>query len=126
LDNVTRLRNVVFVLLGVCVLLLRGSYAGPMNGLVRSYAGNVFVSFALYFVASFAVSGRRHPRLLAALLALVAVTSFELTDGFGFMANVYDPLDLLANGAGIGLAVGVDALTAGFTRTRNDCTKAVT
>jgi uncharacterized membrane protein len=125
LNATTKLRNVLFDLLGVGVLLLKGSYAGPMQDLVRSYAGNVFVSFALYFVSSFAVRDRRHARLLAALIALVAVTSFELTDGFGFMANVYDPVDLLANAAGIGLAVGVDVLTARLARRRDGGTEAV-
>ncbi len=126
LNDATNVRNVIFVLLGVVVLLLKGSYAGPMNELVHSYAGNVFISFALYFVSSFAVRGRRRPRLLAAALSLVAVTSFELTDGFGFMANVYDPVDLLANGVGIGLAVGVDVLASRLTWTRNDRTKVAT
>ena len=125
LNATTKLRNVLFDLLGVGVLLLKGSYAGPMQDLVRSYAGNVFVSFALYFVSSFAVRDRRHARLLEALIALVAVTSFELTDGFGFMANVYDPVDLLANAAGIGLAVGVDVLTARLAQRRDGGTEAV-
>jgi hypothetical protein len=120
-----KLRNVLFVLLGVGVLMLKDSYAGPMQDLVRSYAGNVFVSFALYFVSSFAARDCRHARLLAVLVALVAVTSFELTDGFGFMANVYDPVDLLANSAGIGLAVGVDVLTARLTQRRNGGPEAV-
>jgi hypothetical protein len=113
LNVATRRRNLVFVLLGVGVLVLKGSYAGPMQDIVRSYAGNLFVSFALYFVTSFAVHDRRHARFLAAL------------DGFGFMANVYDPVDLLANAAGIGLAFGVDVLTARLTQRRNGSTEAV-
>jgi hypothetical protein len=125
LNVATRRRNLVFVLLGVGVLVLKGSYAGPMQDIVRSYAGNLFVSFALYFVTSFAVHDRRHARFLAALVALVAVTAFELADGFGFMANVYDPVDLLANAAGIGLAFGVDVLTARLTQRRNGSTEAV-
>ena len=42
-------------------------------------------------------------------IALLIVELFELTDGFGIMTNVYDPLDYLANALGIGLAYGVEA-----------------
>jgi hypothetical protein len=46
------------------------------------------------------------------LVILVAVQAFELLDGFGFMANVYDPIDLLANFAGVGFALLVDRATS--------------
>jgi hypothetical protein len=41
---------------------------------------------------------------------LLAVTAFELADGFGLMSNVYDPIDLAANAAGVALAWAVDSL----------------
>jgi hypothetical protein len=34
-----------------------------------------------------------------------------VTNGFGVMANVYDPLDIAANAAGIGFAVLVDMVS---------------
>ena len=61
---------------------------------------------------------RSRPRLLAALGVLVAVEAFELSDGFGVMANVVDPVDLWANAVGIALAVAVDVLTARVLRRR--------
>lgn len=50
---------------------------------------------------------RRH---IAVLLALVCVESFEVLDGFGIMANTYDPFDLLANAIGVGGSLGLDTI----------------
>lgn len=107
-----RTRNTVLALAGAAVLVLKSRYSGPLDRLVCSYAGNCAVSFALYFAAVSGTQGTRRPRLTATLLTLLAVSVFELSDGFGFMDNVYDPLDLIANAAGIGLAVLVDLMTS--------------
>jgi hypothetical protein len=104
-------RNVVCALLGALALVLEDSYHGPLAQQVHAYAGNVCVSFAMYFALLCATLTRRHARLLAAALTLAAVTAFELTDGFGLMANVYDPIDVAANGVGVGAAVLVDVLS---------------
>ena len=112
LSPAMRTRNTVLALAGAAVLVLKSRYSGPFDQVVRSYAGNFAVSFALLFAAVSGTQRTRRPRLAAALLTLFAVSVFELSDGFGFMANVYDPLDLIANAAGIGLAVLVDLLTS--------------
>ena len=104
-------RNVVFALLGAAGLLLKHAYAGPLEQVVQAYGGNFVASFGLYFAAVSATGGLRHPATTAASLTLAAVTAFELADGFGIMANVYDPIDLAANAAGIAAAIGVDLLT---------------
>ena len=107
-----RVRNVLFAVLGAVVLVLKPAYRGPFEDVVRSYLGNLSVSFALYFATINAAIGFRRPRLVAAALTLIAVEAFELTDGFfGTMDNVVDPFDLLANAAGVGLAVVVDVAT---------------
>jgi hypothetical protein len=108
-----RIRNVFFAVLGAVVLVLKPAYHGPLEGVVYSYAGNFSVSFALYFAALNATERHRFPRRTAALMTLLAVEAFELTDGFGLMANVFDPGDLLANAAGIVVALLVDVVTAG-------------
>jgi len=107
-----KVRNVVLALAGAAVLVLKGRYSGPLEELVHSYAGNVSVSFALYFAALSTTLALRRPRLVAALSSLAAVEAFEVTDGFGVMANVFDPFDLLANAVGVALAVAVDLLSA--------------
>ena len=104
-------RNVFFALLGAAGLVLKSSYAGPLQPIVHSYGGNLSVSFALYFASVSATRRYRHPRIFAALITFAAVASFELTDGFGILANVYDAADLLADGAGVGSAVLVDLLS---------------
>jgi hypothetical protein len=64
----------------------------------------------------------RRPRLLAASLTLLAVELFEVTDGLGVMANTYDPIDFVANAAGVGLAVIVDLGTTRILRGRHEPT----
>ncbi len=120
-------RNVLFVLLGAAGLVLEGRYSGPASDLVHSYAGNVAASFAAYFwaklvtvtfVVRFLADGAHReqlarsnlPEVLAAGLALLLVQLFEVSDGFGVMSNVYDPLDLAANTVGIAIAFAVDAV----------------
>lgn len=112
LRRATTLRNVVLAILGAAVLVLKSAYLGPFEDAVDSYAGNVAVSFALYFAAINATSAFGRPRLIAASLTLVVVELFEVTNGFGVMTNVYDPADLIANAVGVGLAVIVDLVTS--------------
>ena len=105
-----RLRNLAFILLGVLVLLFKSSYTGPYAELVNNYGSNFSVSFAVYFIAYLGFSSLPYPRLMSAVGALLAVELFEFLNGFGVMSNVYDPWDYLANGLGVGLAVGIDLL----------------
>jgi len=102
-----KIRNLVMVLVGVLGLLLKGWLRGSLSSFVYSYLGNVTVSFAVYFLVGFAPVPRLK-RAWIAVIALLIVEAFELTNGFGVMTNVYDPYDYLANAAGIALAVGVD------------------
>lgn len=111
-------RNVALVMVGVAVLVLGPAYDGPFDEAFQAHAGNVAVSFALYFVALNATLPVRWPRLLAACLTLLAVELFEATDGFGVMANTYDPVDFVANAIGVGLAVLVDLGTTRTIRSR--------
>jgi len=108
----TLIRNLFFVFLGASLFLLRRHYSGPLEDIVHSYTGNFFVSFALYFVfinPLFQVR-LRAKRVLAALLVLAVVESFEALNGFGFMANTYDPVDFIANAFGVGFALGLDTM----------------
>jgi asparagine N-glycosylation enzyme membrane subunit Stt3 len=105
-------RNVAWVLAGVAVLLLKPHYAGPAWESVQSYAGNIAASFAVYFIILNLPFPPRYRRAMTAALGLTVVELFEATNGFGFMTNTYDPLDLLANGVGIVLAFLADILTS--------------
>ena len=104
-------RNVAMALLGAAILVLVPASDGPFGEVIGAHGGNVAVSFALYFAALNATARYRRPRLLAATVTLLAVELFEATDGFGIMSNTFDPLDFVANAAGVGLAVGVDVVT---------------
>ena len=108
--NQTR-RYVLFVLAGVAVLVLKSHYHGPLTRIFHDYGGNFAVSFAVYFLAALAACRLGWERWVAVASALLAVEVFEIADGFGIMANVYDPVDLLANAAGIAPAFAVDSLT---------------
>ena len=105
-----RIRNLLFILLGVMVLLFKRSYTGPCAEIFYRHGSNFSVSFAVYFIAKLGFYSLPYPRLLSAVGALLAVELFELTNGFGVMSNVYDPWDYLANVLGIGLALGIDVL----------------
>jgi hypothetical protein len=107
----TRARNVFFVLLGVGGLVLKGRYAGPYQDVVRSYGGNVAASFAVYFVVTHLFVRSRWQRLWTVCLGLAVVELFELLNGFGVMANTYDRFDLVANAAGVAVALAVDSAT---------------
>jgi hypothetical protein len=111
-DFSTMIRNLFFVLLGAGLFLLRRHYSGPLEDLIHSYAGNIFVSFALYFVFinPLVQVQLRAKRILAALLVLALVESFEAFNGFGFMANTYDPVDFIANAVGVGFALWFDTM----------------
>jgi hypothetical protein len=117
---VQRGRNVLFVLIGVGVLMLKRHYAGPYLEAVHSYAGNIAVSFAVYFVVNHLPFRPRLKRILSVCLALAAVELFEAFDGFGIMTNVYDPIDFFANAVGVALAWTIDSHLA-----RKSATKAI-
>jgi hypothetical protein len=98
------------VLAGVAGLLMKGWFAEPLGDLVHSYLGNLAASFAVYFLVSIA-AGNRLSRFMTGVIALLVVESFELTDGFKIMANVYDPFDYVANALGVALAILVDIVS---------------
>lgn len=105
-----KVRNVLFVLLGVLVLLLKQSYNGPSQEIVKSYSGNVSVSFAIYFLICFNSNYWKKNKFISAIISLIIVELFEITNGFGIMTNVFDTIDLFANLVGIILALVVDQL----------------
>ena len=115
-----QIRNIFMILAGTAGLLIKrwvsGSLSGSLSELAYSYLGNLAVSFAVYFlVSNFNVSilprGRMN-RVTIAVIALVVVEGFELTNGFGIMTNVYDSFDYLANALGVALACLVDVVSA--------------
>ncbi len=105
-----KIRAVLLILLGVLVLVLKHNYSGPCYEIVKSYAGNLSVSFAVYFIISINSHHWKRNKLITAAIALIIVELFEITNGFGIMKNVFDMLDLFVNLIGIVLALVVDRL----------------
>ncbi len=106
-----KVRNVLYVLVGVAALILKKHYAGPGEQLIYNYGGNIAASFAVYFVflqAPVPALLKKLRKPFAAGLALAVVELFEAFDGFGVMTNTYDPYDFFANALGVGLALVVD------------------
>ena len=110
MGGIEKVRNVLFVLLGVLVLLLKHSYNGPGQEIVQSYCGNLSISFSIYFIICFSSDHWKQNKLITAIISLTIVELFELTNGFGIMTNTYDTTDLFANLIGIILALAVDQL----------------
>lgn len=106
-----RIRNVAMVLVGVAALLSKSWFRESIGSLAYAYLGNLSASFAVFFVVALAATPWLH-RLWIAAITLAIVEAFELTNGFGVMANVYDPLDYLANSLGVALAFCVDLALA--------------
>lgn len=103
-----RTREVLLALLGVVGLLMKSRLARSMGPLVHEYGGNVTASFAAFFVLKLPEVPNRFRVIIAASAALLATEVFEVTDGFGFMSNTYDPGDYLANAVGVALALAVE------------------
>ena len=116
IGNAKRVRYVVFVLLGVAGLLAKSWLSSDLPEFVFNYTGNIAVSYSVYFIVRLTTEGRLH-QILSAAVAMFIVGTFEFTDGFGVMANVYDPIDLLADVLGIVIAVSVDVITDRGNRT---------
>lgn len=110
ISNQQKVRNVLFVLLGVLLLLLKQIYNGPGLEIVKSYSGNLSVSFAVYFLISVSSDHWKQNKLITAIISLTIVELFEITNGFGIMTNVYDIIDLFVNLIGVILALVVDQL----------------
>ena len=110
----TKGRNVLFVLVGVAGLVLKGHYSGPYQDAVHSYGGNIAASFAVYFVVSNLRFHWKSRRWVTAGVALAVVELFEAGNGFGVMTNVYDRVDFAANAVGIALALAIDCITPGI------------
>jgi len=105
-----KIRNVIFILLGVLLLLIKPHYNGPFLDIVKSYLGNISISFSVYFIISFYSRHWKMNKLITALIALLIVELFEVLNGFGFMTNVYDNMDLLANPLGTLIAFSIDLM----------------
>ncbi|MBK9096615.1 MAG: hypothetical protein IPM14_00565 [bacterium] len=110
ISNQQKVRNVLFVLLGVLLLLLKQIYNGPGLEIVKSYSGNLSISFAVYFLISFSSDYWKQNKLISAIISLTIVELFEITNGFGIMTNVYDIIDLFVNLIGVIFALAVDQL----------------
>ena len=113
-----RIRNVALVLIGVAVLLSKKWFSDSTGSLAHAYMGNVAASFAVYFIVALAAVPRLHG-IWIAVVALVIVEAFELTNGFGVMTNVYDPFDYLANILGVALAYIVDLASVRILQARS-------
>ena len=107
-DFASKGRNFLFVFVGLAVFLLKRRYSGALDEIVHAYAGNLSVSFAVYFLFANLEFPQRIKGVLAAICALLVVELFEAFDGFGVMSNTYDPIDFLANAVGIAMAFLID------------------
>ena len=110
ISNKQKARNVLFVLLGISVLLLKQVYNGPGLEIVKSYSGNLSISFAVYFLICFSSDHWKQNKLITAIISLTIVELFEITNGFGIMKNVFDVFDLFVNLIGVISALVLDKL----------------
>lgn len=113
----SRIHDVLLVLAGIAGLLAKKWLSQALGELALSYLGNLAASFSVYFLVRIAF-GAKLGRLAIAGIALALVETFELTNGFGVMSNVFDPFDYPANALGIAAAILVDMIP--FKRSTQD------
>ncbi len=104
------IRNLLFITIAICAFLLKTQYNGPYKELFISYWGNFWISFAVYFIVGVSNKYWRTNDFVTATIAILIVELFELTDGFGVMENVYDPIDLIINIWGVALAITAEII----------------
>jgi hypothetical protein len=109
MNRTHKISSILLILLGVLGLVLKKHYNGPYLEFVNSYFGNVSVSFAVYFLIGIIASEQKLNKLITAIISLTIVELFELTNGFGIMTNIFDPIDLIANLVGVSLALALDS-----------------
>ena len=110
ISNKQKARNVLFILLGISVLLLKQIYNGPGKEIVQSYSGNLSISFAVYFLICLISNHWKENKFITAFISLLIVELFEITNGFGIMKNVFDVFDLFVNLIGVISALVLDKL----------------
>ena len=103
-----KIQNVIFILIGVMLMLLKKNYDGPYQEIINSYLGNLSISFSMYFLISLNHTIWKSKKIITFLVSLAIVELFEITDGFGIMSNVYDSYDLIANLIGVSIALALD------------------
>ena len=118
----SRARDLVFILLGILVLVMKRQLAQLGGVAVRDYGGNIAASFAAFFLLKLPAIPSGFRLAIAAASSLLVTELFEATSGFGFMSNTYDPGDYLANAIGVGLALGVEAIMLLVSRPRASVT----
>ena len=109
MNRAHKISHILLILLGILGLILKKYYNGPYLEFVNSYFDNVSVSFAVYFLIGIIASEQKLNKLISAVISLTIVELFELTNGFGVMTNIFDPIDLLANLVGVGLAFALES-----------------
>lgn len=90
------------------------------NPWILSYGGNLGASFSTFFILKLPAIRPKYQVATAATLALLATELFEATNGFGFMSNTYDPVDYIANAAGVALAAIVNRAVQLASRRRRE------
>ena len=100
--------KVILVLLAISAFILKSQYQGPYQELVINYGSNILISFGVYLLLSLYAETRDINKFIVFVIALTLVELFDVTNGYGFMKNIYNVFDLLANFIGIFLAAFLD------------------
>jgi len=92
-------------------LLGVASYSGQYENLVNGYAHDVLLPAGEFFFAK-SINMFNGNKYAIAAYEFLGCSAFEIAQGLGLYPGVFDPKDFLAYAAGIGLSLGIDALTS--------------
>jgi hypothetical protein len=105
-----RIRNIALLAISVVGILLVSFYSGTFSAFVQAYGANVFFGLGMYFLLQLFKIPDIDRMSTNAVYALVFTGAQEMAQFIGLNPGVFDPLDFLANGVGILLAMAIDYL----------------
>jgi hypothetical protein len=109
-------KSVVVVCIVVPIALLHfvtgSAYQGPLPDLVNGYLLDILVPSAFYLLLCLPETPRLHSWPVKAILVFGAASSVEIAQFLGMpvLGRTFDPLDFVAYGLGVGLAVVLDTV----------------
>lgn len=112
MDTKEKIHNLFYIIIGVGGLLFSRHYLGPLEEFFHNYGANIAFSFGAYFLIKFLKLPFREYKYITAIYTFGGVSIQEIAQSIELYPGTYDPLDFLANTAGIVIALCVDILSS--------------
>jgi hypothetical protein len=105
-----RVRIIVCLVISVVGILLVSFYSGNYSEFVQSYGANVLFGFGMYFLVQLFKIPDIERIPTNGVYAMFFAGAQEMAQFVKISPGVWDPMDFVANGVGIIVAMGLDWL----------------